>query len=238
MRESLKDLVLRFISMAIWTLGILFAAMILFPGLTPSKALGALGLVSIAVGLAFKDIFENFFAGILLLWRFPFEKGDFIECEGLEGRIEEIMIRMSMIRKTTGELVVLPNSFLFKNPVDVLTNKPHRRITVQVGIAYDEEVEPALAVIEEAVKSCETVLNDMPIQIWPVGFGASSIDIDMTWWAEPTPVDQRRSRGEVVTAVKSALDKAGIEIPYPYRTLTMKEPFEFKQAKQPSTSDS
>lgn len=236
MRESLKDLLLRFVSMAIWSLGILFAAMILFPGLTPSKALGALGLVSIAVGLAFKDIFENFFAGILLLWRFPFEKGDFIECEGLEGRIEEILIRMTMIRKTSGELVVVPNSFLFKNPVDIMTNKPHRRMTVQVGIAYDEEIEPALKVITDAVNSCETVLKEMPVQIWPVAFGSSSIDIDMTWWTKPEPVDQRRSRGEVITAVKAALDKAGIEIPFPYRTLTMKDPFEFRNVGESAPS--
>jgi len=104
--------------------------MVLFPGLTLSRALRALGLVSIAVGLAFKDIFENSFAGILLLWRFPFENGDYIECEGLEGRVEEILIRMTKIGKTTGEAVVVPNSFLFKISVNVLTDRGSRRITI------------------------------------------------------------------------------------------------------------
>ena len=56
-----------------------------------------------------------------------------------------------------------------------------------------------------------------------MAFGASSIDIEVTWWTDPTPLDLRRSRGEVVTAVKQALDAAGIEIPFPYRTLTFKE---------------
>lgn len=224
MRQSLNDLLLRFVSLGIWSLGFLFSAMVLFPGLTPSKALGALGLASIAVGLAFKDIFENFFAGILLLWRFPFENGDYIECEGIEGRVEEILIRMTKIRKTTGELVVVPNSFLFKNPVDVLTDRESRRITVPVGIAYGEDVNEAVEVIAQAVADCESVIHDMPVQIWPTAFGSSSIDIDVTWWAKPEPVDIRRSRGEVVTAVKKALDNAGIEIPFPYRTLTFKSP--------------
>ena len=222
-RESVKELILRLISIFIWVLGLLLTAIILFPGLTPAKALGGLGLVSIAVGLAFKDIFENFFAGILILWRFPFERGDFIECEGLVGRVERVWIRMSYIRKTTGELVVVPNSFLFKNPVVVLTSLPRRRVTVMTGIAYGEDVASSIEVIRTAVEGCTTVMQERPIQIFAQGFGESSIDIEVTWWTEPTPVDIRRSRDEVVTAVKRSLDEAGIEIPFPYRTLTFKE---------------
>lgn len=224
MRYSLRKLILRFINIGVWLLGLLLAAMVVFPGLTPTKALGGLGIVSIAVGLAFKDIFENFFAGILILWRFPFEEGDFIECEGILGQVEVVMIRMTQIRKTTGELVIVPNSFLFKNPVNVLTNHYKRRITIMAGIAYGENIGKAVSVITEAVKKCETVTENKPIEIFPQAFGASSIDIEVTWWTGSKPQDIRRSRGEVVTAVKSALDDAGIEIPFPYRTLTFKEP--------------
>lgn len=56
--------------------------------------------------MAFKDIFENLFAGILLLWRFPFERGDFIECEGIVGRVVDVTARMTRIRKSSGELMV------------------------------------------------------------------------------------------------------------------------------------
>lgn len=223
-RESLRDLIVRLLTIAIWVLGLLLAAMVVFPGLTPAKALGALGLVSIAVGFAFKDIFENFFAGILILWRYPFERGDFIECEGIVGKVENITIRMSMIRKTSGELVAVPNSVLFKNPVEVLTSKPKRRVTIMTGVAYGEDVAESVKVIEQAVNNCSTVSHEHPVQIFPQGFGASSIDIEVTWWTDSKPVDIRRSRGEVVTAVKKALDDAGIEIPFPYRTLTFKEP--------------
>ena len=115
LRGSLKSLISRFSVIGVWVLGILIAAMIVFPGLTPSKALGAMGIASVAVGFAFKDIFENFLAGVLLLWRFPFEVDDYIECESIKGKVEDVSIRMTQIRKTDDELVVLPNSFLFKN---------------------------------------------------------------------------------------------------------------------------
>jgi small conductance mechanosensitive channel len=126
-RSSLRELADRFIVISVWVVGILLAAMIVFPGLTPAKALGAMGIASIAVGFAFKDIFENFFAGVLLLWRFPFESGDFIECQGVTGKVERVLVRMTQIRLPSGELVVMPNSTLFKNPVEVLTNRNKRR---------------------------------------------------------------------------------------------------------------
>lgn len=222
-RESLRLLLGRFVTIGVWVGGLLLAAIIVFPGLTPAKALGGLGIASVAIGFAFKDIFENFFAGILILWRFPIENGDFIECEGISGKVEDVEIRMTKIRKTSGELVVLPNSFLFKNAVDVLTDQNTRRVTITTGVAYDEDVSEAVEVITKAVEDCESVNKDKPIQIFPEAFGASSIDIEVTWWTGPLPVDVRRSRGEVITAVKKALDDAGIEIPFPYRTLTFKE---------------
>lgn len=223
-RKSLEDLILRLVTIGIWMGGLLLAAMFWFPGLTPTTALGGLGIASIAIGFAFQDIFENFFAGILLLWRFPFESGDFIECKDIMGRVESVDIRMTQIRLTTGELVLVPNSTLFKNPVNVLTNKPHRRVTVTTGVAYGEDVSASVEVIEKAVKNCETVESSEPVEIFPQAFGSSSIDIEVTWWTGNKPIDIRRSRGEVVTVVKKALDEAGIEIPFPYRTLTFKEP--------------
>jgi small conductance mechanosensitive channel len=219
-RRSLRELIIRLSTIGIWIGGLLLAAMIWFPGLTPTTALDGLGIASIAVGFAFQDIF----AGILLLWRFPFENGDFIECQGITGKVESVNIRMTEIRLTTGELVLVPNSTLFKNPVNVLTNRPHRRVTVITGVAYGENVSESVEIIENAVKSCQTVEPSKPVEIFQQAFGSSSIDIEVTWWTGNMPVDIRRSRGEVITAVKKALDEAGIEIPFPYRTHTFKEP--------------
>lgn len=233
-RRSLKDLLLRLISIGVWILGTLLAAMVVFPGLTPSKALGGLGLASIAVGFAFKEVFENFFAGILLLWRFPMEPGDYIECEGVKGKIEDITIRMTTIRKVSGELIVVPNSFLFKNPLTILTNIPKVRIGIEVGIAYGEDVDTAVSVIESALESCETVFSDKLVQVFPKGFGNSSIDIEIVWWTDPDPVDIRRSQGEVITSVKKALDKSNIEIPFPYQTIVFKEPLQILELEKSS----
>ncbi|WP_218355191.1 mechanosensitive ion channel family protein [Alteromonas lipotrueiana] len=224
MRASLKELSQRIARIIVWLFGILLAAMVIFPGLTPAKALGGLGLASVAIGFAFKEIFENFFAGILLLWKYPFETGDFIECESIMGRVEKISVRMTQLRKPDGELVIVPNSFLFKNPVLVLTHEKTRRIQIMTGVAYAEDARAALPIIKEAVESCELIAKDQGVDVFLNGFGSSSIDIEVTWWADPTPLGERKSRSEVVGAIKQALDDANIEIPFPYRTLTFNEP--------------
>lgn len=230
LRGSLQDLILQLLTIGVWVMGLLVSAVIMFPGMTPSKALTVLGVGSVAIGFAFKDIFENFFAGILILWKYPFDKGDFIACGDIRGRIEDITIRMSMIRQVDGQLVVVPNAALFKNPVDVLTDKKVRRTTVICGVAYDTDLNDARTVIQRAVEGCSSVDGDHDVEIFAQEFGDSSINFEVTWWTASTPLDIRKSRDEVVRAVKQALDDAEIEIPFPQRTLWLPEPIETKDS--------
>lgn len=223
-RASLKDLVYQLNTIVVWIAGLLVATVVAFPGMTPSKALTVLGLGSVAIGFAFKDIFENFFAGILILWRYPFDRGDFVTCEGLTGKVEQITIRNTMIRRLDGELAVVPNATLFKNNVDVLTSQPQRRVRIICGVAYAEDVDQSREVIESAVHSCQSVQGKRTVEVFAQEFASSSINFEVAWWTGSKPVDIRRSRDEVVAAIKRALDNAGIEIPFPYRTLTFKDP--------------
>ena len=135
MRRSLIEVFQMIAGTGIWLIGSLIAMTIVFPSLTPAKALTALGLGSVAIGFAFKDVFENFLAGILILLREPFKLDDFVECAGNEGVVEEITIRDTHIRKTDGQLVVMPNAILFKQPVTVRTSQNLRRAEITVGVA-------------------------------------------------------------------------------------------------------
>jgi small-conductance mechanosensitive channel len=225
MRESLKELFMLLASILVWIIGLMISAVIIFPGLTPASILAGLGIGSVAIGFAFKDVFENFLAGIIILFRREMRIGDHIECQDIEGEVERIAIRESHIRQTDGQLVIVPNSLLFKNPVAIRTDQSLRRVTVICGVSYDTNVDKARTVIKDAVGTCDTVRHDdKPIQIFAQEFASSSINFEVTSWCGSTPVDVRQSRDQVVAKVKSALDEAGIEIPFPYRTLTFKEP--------------
>ncbi|MAM89425.1 MAG: mechanosensitive ion channel protein MscS [unclassified Hahellaceae] len=230
MRSSLKAALQSLVSVAVWTFGLLIAATIAMPGLTPTKLLAGLGLGSIAIGLAFKDIFENFLAGILILLREPMRIGDYIEVEGISGEVKKITLRDTYLRQVDGDLILLPNSVLYKNAVSVHTDWDRKRVTIIVGIAYDEDVAEGRRVIEAALKDLDTVDQQRPVEIFAQAFNSSSIDFEVTWWTGSRPVEIRRSKDKVVEAVKTALDEAGIEIPFPYRTLTFKDPLALRSS--------
>ncbi len=225
LRPSLIDLIGQLVYLLMYVIGILVALTVIFPSITPASLIAGLGLTSLALGFAFKDIVENFIAGVLILWRFPIEIGDYIEVDTIVGKVERINIRMTELRQVDGDLVLIPNAKLFTEPVTNYTNWQDKRVTVICGVAYGEDVGEARRVIQEAVKACETVRRSAarPVQIFAQEFADSSINFEVTWWTGSKPVEIRKSKDEVVEAVKVALDNAGIEIPFPYRTLTFKE---------------
>ncbi|MCK8463195.1 mechanosensitive ion channel family protein [Aliiroseovarius sp. S1339] len=233
LRSNLIEVLSMLASVGLWLIGTLIAVTLVFPSITPAKALTTLGLGSVAIGFAFKDTFENFLAGILILLREPFALGDFVECEDIEGQVEKITIRDTHIRQTDGQLVVVPNHMLFQNPVTVRTSRDLRRITVICGVAYGEDIDIARDVISKAVRNVDTVRDDVKdVQIFATNFGASSVDFEVTWWTGSKPIDVRQSRDQVIAAVKRALDDKGIEIPFPYRTLTVNEPIPVTQVSE------
>ena len=221
LRPSLKNLFALLGSILVWTVGLMLAALVSFPNLTPTKLLAGLGIGSVAIGFAFKDILENFLAGIIILWRREMRIGDYIQAGAIEGFVEDISVRETHIRCSDDQLVIVPNSTLFMNPLWILTDRAQRRVSIQCGVAYSEDVDAARQVISDAVNQCEEVRTDQhPVQVFACEFGDSSINFEVSWWSGSRPVDERKSRDQVVAAIKRALDEAGIEIPFPYRTLT------------------
>ena len=222
-RASLKNLVDTAVRLAIWVVGLFVAAVVVMPDLTPASLLAGLGIGAVAIGFAFQDIFENFFAGILIMLREKMRIGDIIECEGITGKVEHITLRETHVRKLSGELTVVPNSILFKNPVEIFTDEDQRRHEVVVGVSYDTNLDHAATVIRRAVEGVDDVLASKGIDIFAQEFNSSSVDFLVRWWAGSTPRSGWESKDKVVRGIKSALDEAGIEIPFPYITHTFKE---------------
>ena len=201
-------------------IGLLVAMVIAIPGFTVGQLFSILGVGSVAIGFAFRDILQNFLAGILLLINQPFRIGDQIIMDSLEGTVEDIQTRATFLRTYDGRRVVVPNSDLFTNTVTVNTAFETRRLEHVIGISYDDDIEKAIAVLEGVMREAPSVLDSPEPDAFVVDFGDSSIDIQMFWWVNsPYQKDVIFSRGEVLRKARRALDDAGITIPFPIRTL-------------------
>lgn len=205
--------------------GFMIAMVIAVPGFTPAKLIGALGIGSVAIGFAFKDIFQNLLSGILLLLSEPFRIGDQIISGDYEGTVEDIKIRATTIRTYDGRQVVIPNSDLYTSALTVNTAYKQRRLQVAVGIGYEDDIEAAKAEILQALDKADTVSTKAKPSVIATGFGGSSIDLTVRWFIEDgTQANKVASIHQVIVEIKTALDAAGVNIPFPIRTIDLSDP--------------
>lgn len=215
---SLQMLALQIVTVAVWMAGILAASIVLFPGLALGDIVALLGLGSVAIGFAFQDIFKNFLAGILLLVDQPFQVNDQIVVSDYEGTVKNIAIRATEVETYQGEMVVIPNSILFTNSVQVMTHNPTRRTDLAIGLDYSTPLEPARDVLLRSIEQVDGVLASPTPEVDIVSFGDSAIDFIVRYWTRPEIAVVRRTRTRVMMALKAACDRAEFNIPYPIRT--------------------
>ncbi|MFB6142722.1 MAG: mechanosensitive ion channel family protein [Halorientalis sp.] len=175
---------------------------------------------TLAIGFAMQDVIKNFVAGVFIFTDRPFRIGDWIEWDGNAGIVEDISLRVSRVRTFDNELLTVPNSQLtdgvIKNPVA----KDQLRLKVVFGIGYDDDVDAATEIIVEEAEAHPDVLDDPAPSVRLVELGDSSVGLQSRIWiANPSRADFVKTRSEYVQAVKERFDEAGIDIPYPNRTI-------------------
>ena len=217
----------------IFFIGFMIAMVVAIPGFTPAKLIGALGIGSVAIGFAFKDIFQNLLSGILLLLSEPFRIGDQIVSGNYEGTVEDIKIRATVIRTYDGRQVVIPNSDLYTSALTVNTAYKQRRLQLEVGIGYADDIDEAKAQIMQALDGSDTVSKNASPTIIAVNLGDSTVDLVIRWFIDDgTQANKVKSIDQVLIKVKTALDSAGIDMPFPVRTLDLSDPSVKAIAKQ------
>jgi small-conductance mechanosensitive channel len=202
-------------------LGVLIAAVVLFPSVKPADVLAFLGLGSVAVGFAFKDIFQNFMAGLLILFRRPFRLGDQIRSGDMEGTVEDINLRATIIKTYSGERVIIPNSDVYSRPVLVRTAYGTRRSSFVVGIGYADDIQAAKRVIREHLADAPGVLEEPAPWIRTVELAPSSVNLEVFYWTSAQQHEVLTVGDAVATSIKYALDAAGIDMPYPVRRVLL-----------------
>lgn len=213
-RDNLGTVLGGFIKWAILIVGGLLAATIVVPSLKPGDLIAGLGVSSVAIGFAFKDILQNWLAGLLILLRQPFEVGDQIVVNGFEGSVERIETRATIIKTYTGERVVIPNSDIYTNAVQVKTAHNTIRSQYDIGVGYGDSIEEAQEVILKAIEKVDGVDKDKGVEVLPWDLSASWVTMRARWWTKSTRADVVKTKAKIIHKVKLALDEAKIDMPY------------------------
>ncbi|MCP9495373.1 MAG: mechanosensitive ion channel family protein [Pyrinomonadaceae bacterium MAG19_C2-C3] len=213
---TLADLLGRLASAAVTVIGLFVAAVIIFPAFKPGDLITGLGITSVAIGFAFKDVLQNFFAGILILWRRPFVVGDQIKTKDYEGTVEEINIRSTRLKTYDGERAVLPNGDVYTSAILVRTAYNTRRVKFIVGIGYPDSIEDARETIKRVLHNTEGVMNDPGPWVYVTELAPSSVNFTVYFWAGSQQANVLEVSDRVATGIKLELDRAGIDMPFPH----------------------
>lgn len=219
---SIKILLSRLAYVATLILGILITVTIVVPSFTPASLVSALGIGGVAIGFAFKDIFQNFLAGILLLLTEPFKINDQITYKDFEGTVESIQTRATTIKTYDGRRVVIPNAELFINAVTVNTAYDKRRLQYDIGIGYGDDIATARRLIIEAMQGVDGVLADPAPEAIVVDLAGSSVNLRARWWINPPRrADVMDAQDRVLEAIKNTLTAHGIDLPFPTQQILL-----------------
>ncbi|OIN13768.1 mechanosensitive ion channel family protein [Oceanisphaera psychrotolerans] len=212
-RENLGEVLGGFVKWTLVLLGFLLAATIVIPSLKPGDLIAGLGVSSVAIGFAFKDILQNWLAGLLILLRQPFNIKDQIEVNGHEGTVERIETRATIIKTHDGRRIVIPNSDIYTNAVLVKTAYEYRRSQYDIGIGYEDDLDRACELLKEAVTRLDGVEAEPAVQALPWDLAASWVTIRVRWWTGSQQSDVTRIRAAVVRTIKLTLEQAEVDMP-------------------------
>ena len=200
---------------AILFIGLLVAVAIIAPSVMPAKLLSTLGIGGVAIGFAFKDILQNFLAGILILLSQPFRVGDQIVSGDFEGTVESIETRATLIKTYDGKRVVIPNSDIYTRPIVVNTHYDVTRAEYAVGIGYGDDIAQARDRMLAAIRSVDGVSANPEPDVLVDELAGSTVNLKARWWSRSSRADVVSVSSEVIEAIKRAMDDAAIDMPFP-----------------------
>ena len=233
LKKLIKKLIGRFVQNQ--TLEHLFASMsyIVFVGITIFIALSVLkldkavtsilagaGILGLTIAFAFQDIAANFMSGILISVRKPLHVNDTVKIQDYMGEVDEINLRDVVIRTYQGQMVIIPNKQIFQNPIENFTLLGKRRVDLEVGISYGEDLERVKEITLASVKDIDGLSKTDEVTMFYTSFGDSSINYVIRLWVSNTQQpDFLEVKSQAIIRIKKAYDKHNIMIPFPIRTL-------------------
>ena len=181
-----------------------------FSGVAAGLLTGA-GVSAIIIGFAFKDIGENFLAGIMLAFNRPFNVHDTIKVKEFMGKVQALSLRNTHIKSSDGRDIFIPNSIIIKEPLINYTGDGLLRIEFIIAIDQNKNIDEGINVIKETLENEKDILQEDPFFVSVDEFIGDKINLKVFFWINS--YDYRKSiivlRGKMMKKVKDALRRAG-----------------------------
>ncbi|MGJ8696517.1 MAG: mechanosensitive ion channel family protein [Verrucomicrobiaceae bacterium] len=215
LNELSAGLVGRVVKLLVIGLGIFMALEILDATAIAAGILGVAGVAGVALGFAFRNIVENYLAGILLSMRNPFSTGDAVQFGDHLGKVVRLTSRDTVLMTYEGNHLRIPNSLIITSALTNFTRNPFRRFDFAVGVSTELDLTAVRRLGMEALNNVHSVLDDPEPYILVEELGDSTVNIRFFGWVDQREHDFNKSKSEAIRLVKERFDEAGVEMPEP-----------------------
>lgn len=209
------------VRIVIGVVGLLIALDLLNATPLVGAVLGSAGLVGLVLGFAFKDIAENYIAGVLLSLRQPFRPGDKVRVDTHEGKVVSLTSRATILMTDDGNHLQLPNSMVFKSVLLNFTRNPKLKLWFPVGVGARAPLHDAMEAGLAALRGVEGVLADPPVNVAILSLQTDQVTLQFEAWIDQTRNDAGKTRSEALRRVRAALWDAGIPPPQLVRRVVL-----------------
>ena len=175
--------------------------------------IGGTGLLGLILGIAFRDIAENFLASILLSVQSPFRQGDLVEVAGVLGFVQQLNVRTTVLMSLTGHHIQLPNSLVYKSTIRNYSSNPNRREDFTVGIGYDVAIAQAQEVALKVLDEHPAVLKSPEPWVLVESLGPATVNLRIYFWLDGSKFSWLKVRSSMIRLVKRAYQDQKITMP-------------------------
>lgn len=182
--------------------------------------LGGTGLIGLVLGIAFRDITENFLASLFLSLQQPFREGDLVEVANVTGYVQRLTARTTILMTLDGNQVQVPNSTVFKSTLRNFTSNPNRREDFVVGIGYDDAISFAQEVALTVLAGHPAVLKDPEPLVLVENLGSATVNLRVYFWLDGSEYSWVKVKSSVIRLTKRAFQDSNISLPDEAREVT------------------
>jgi small conductance mechanosensitive channel len=209
----LRSVLARVIGLLVFLIGLYVVLRV--SGLTQLAltVIGGTGLVGLALGIAFREITENFLASIFLSMQRPFATGDLIEVADVSGYVQQLNVRATVLMTVEGHLVQIPNAKIYKSTIRNFTANPNRRESFLVGIGYENSITEAQEIARRILEEHPAILNDPEPLVLTEELGRATVNLRVYFWLNGHEHSWVKVRSSLIRLVKRAFEQNGISMP-------------------------
>ena len=190
-------------------------------GVQTTSVVAVIGAAGLAIGLALQGTLSNVAAGVMIVFFRPIKLGDFVDIGGSMGTVKAINLNYIELASVGNFQIIVPNSEVWGNTITNYSIYPQRRAEWTFGVAYGADLDLAHRTIIDTIMADERSLSEPEPFIQVTNLNASSVDFLVRVWV--ARADYFQYQADMTRAVKDALDKAGVDIPFPTRTVVMEQ---------------